>query len=134
MVHKPAYYRLDNATRLALRMCGVEVQGLLTWIESKINKQESVEMREWAGDWWRVTVYDHRVPRHHCNAFISFTMNIKTDEIMWCNHTASNPYGGNCFLRSLRWYRLLRRQYPFAVKGEHFRDYRKVTRKRDRAA
>lgn len=79
-----------------------------------VNKHEEVELYPWIGDYWYVVVKDTRIPESPENMLCGFTINIWADMIFWSNDFTRQDlkHGGNCFFRSDRWWRLIRREFP----------------------
>jgi len=104
--------RLDDKFNLLLSLGGPVITDLLNWLDASRNVHESIDVHSWVGDWWYIVIKDERIKGCPENMLLGFTVNIKADVIMWVNHTAFNPSGGNCFCRSHRWVRFLRSKLP----------------------
>lgn len=109
----PLNPRLPEAAKLLMRLGGPVTKDLVHWLDETRNHHEEIHAYEWTNDWWYVEIFSHRAGSCAITrTLLGFTVHITHDEIMWANHTAFNPSGGNCFCRSTRWVRQLRTKFP----------------------
>ncbi len=109
--------------RLLMSIGGPKLKALVEWIESIRNEHEDVEMFDWTKgdgyDLWYIEIKDRRITEKIVNVIFGLTVDVKNDCIFWSNDTTSYggrfSKGGNCFIRSERWWRRLRKQYPEAT-------------------
>lgn len=111
------WHRLPGVAKLLVRFCGPEVVGLIEWLAEQFRPQdgESLDIHEWIDDFWYVTVKTNRVRDYPDNILIGFTVDLRRDCIFWVGDKIEGSgftHGGNCFVRSERWSRLLRKRFP----------------------
>ncbi|MFA5311706.1 MAG: hypothetical protein WC375_00140 [Methanomassiliicoccales archaeon] len=119
---KEQKYGLSIQTANMIQAVCPKIQShLMNWIEAKVNSNEIIEITYWCGDLFYVCIKDSTVTQHHpAEMSIGFTVDIKADKIYWNNDFSVNPSGGNCFVRSKRWKRLVSRQFaPHDKTGMH---------------
>lgn len=106
---------------------------LIMWLYDATNKHEYLDIHPWTKEWLYVVVRDRRIGKYPEDALVGFTVNLPMDLMMWCSskdQPHGNSHGGNCFLRSERWYKLLKQKFPQAIRDRDFHDYRKSRRPR----
>ena len=112
------YYEEHDATvRLLVLLAGPVVSGVVRWVADNIRPKdgERVEVYEWHQSLWYVSVSTDRVDTYPENCLFSLTVNLKKDTVFWCGDQSlapGFPGGGNCYVRSERWSRLLRKRFP----------------------
>ena len=90
--------------------------GLLDWLDAHLLPHEVIDIACWYGQLFYVVVEDTTL--HAESMVIGFTVDVKRQVINWNTDVTVNPTGGNCFERSLRWFRLANRQFsPFVTNG-----------------
>lgn len=91
---------------------------LLNFLESKISYYEGIGIHEWYGERFYIVVIDHRLSSSPENAAVGFTVDVDHDALILNNHR------GNCFVRSPKWKRLLRINYPDIYREDNFYIYK----------
>ena len=102
-------YKTERACHSILKQKCPEIGKLLELIESKLYSTEKIEISQWCNDWYYVIIEDSRFAHlgYPANAVCGFTVNINKDIVMFNNDTSDNANGGNCFLRSEKWKRIV---------------------------
>ena len=91
--------------------------GLIEWVAAAIRPQdgEVLDIHEWTDDFWYVTVETNRVQKHPDRVLVGFTVDLRQDCIFWVGGkiegSSGFTHGGNCFVRSERWSRFLRKRF-----------------------
>lgn len=99
--------------------------GLLDWLDTHLQPHEIIDIECWYGNLFYVIVEDtkqsdgaDRNTTRCARMLIGFTVDVKRQVINWNMDNTVNSSGGNCFERSLRWFRLANRQFaPFVTNG-----------------
>jgi hypothetical protein len=99
---------------------------LLNYLESKLADYETISVEEWAGERFYIIVEDKRIKDYPECAVVGFTVNIDEDDFIFIKSSAKYPYGGNCFVRGLKWKRLLPKSYFAIFNRENFHWYKSV--------
>lgn len=115
------YGEYIEAANMMKATCSKIQAVLLDWLEAKVNRHETIEVSCWYGSLFYVCIKDSTITqRYPANMSIGFTVDVKADEIYWNNNFKVNPSGGNCFVRSRRWKRLVSRQFaPYDKTNMH---------------
>lgn len=113
-----------NAAAILKTLCPTIGQ-LITDIENNLAPFEEMDVYQWVGDWYYVSVRDWRFKKYPEDVRIGFTFNIKRDIIMWNNDPEDNLSGGNCFLRSAKWKAFINKRFEGKVTEDmmHFYTY-----------
>jgi len=121
----PKAFRQTGAVKLLMLLAGPVVSDLVQWLCSHHNEAtEKIEASEWYGSLWYVKVRDETVREYPDNYQIAFTVDLERDCVFWSDDTGHQPifendmrfdHGGNCFVRSERWARRLRKKFPEAT-------------------
>lgn len=111
------YHYLPAPAKLLLKFAGPEVCRLVEWIASVIRPQdgESLYIHEWMDDIWYVTIETNQVQKYPDKFLVGFSVDLRLDCIFWVGGKIEGSHftrGGNCFVRSERWSRLLRKRFP----------------------
>lgn len=121
-----------NYAGIVLKQLRPTIGNLLKAIEDNLMPTETIDVTEWYGERFYIEVRDSRgfetkypSDRHVVAMRCGFTVNIKTDEVMWNDDKRYNPYGGNCFLRSKKWRAFVNGYFAGTVTPEmmHFYSY-----------
>lgn len=126
------YTNLDYAGEVLKQLCPT-IGALLKAIEANLMPTETIDVTEWYGERFYIEVKDSRnfetkypSDKHVVAMRCGFTVNIKTDEIMWNDDKRYNPSGGNCFLRSQKWRAFVNRYFAGTVTPEMMYFYKYV--------
>lgn len=112
--------KLPQAARLLMHLNLVKpvIANLINWLDESRNKDEELVVFEWTDHKWYIEIKDRTVGGYPHDIMIGFTVDLDNDRIFWTNDKFYGdrfPRGGNCFCRSERWFRKLRKQYPNVV-------------------
>ena len=118
---------LTQTARLLLALGKPNTAALVEWLNANRKPNEQIEVSQWMDALWYVVVVDESLrnlppgeyPRR---MLVGFTIDVQKDAISWCRWNpkvlAQEFHVGNCFCRSERWWRLLRKRFP-DIKGQH---------------
>lgn len=110
--------KLPTAATLLKSVGKHNIAFLIDWIDANRKWYEEIEVYQWTGPLWYITVKDTQSPeKYPGNLPIGFSVDLDEDRIFWANDRTKAGYGngGNVFCRSERWFRRLRKQYTAAV-------------------
>lgn len=100
------YKNYSAAGQVIKELCPT-LADLLNKIENYVSEHEVIEVHQWVGGWFYITVEDERMKQpgvfYPHAVRVGFTVNIERDRIMWANDAEDNFSGGNCFVRSHKW-------------------------------
>jgi hypothetical protein len=112
----------NSAATLMLQIAPSNVKELVKWLDENRNKNEYIEATHWMDDRWHIWLRDKTITdKSPADAMIGFGVNVALNDIMWLNPSTSKPM---TFIRSYRWMRLFKQQFPAVVRFGHFDDYR----------
>jgi hypothetical protein len=100
------------------------IGSLLTFLESKLAAYETISVHEWIGERFYIIVNDNRIKGFPGSAAVGFTVDIDDDKFIFVKPSEKFPFGGNCFVRGLKWKRLLKTYYTHDYNADNFRIYR----------
>jgi hypothetical protein len=105
---------LSSAAKLLHLYSGPVVSDLVRWLAEERNAAEDITVTEWVSGFWYITLKDSLVEMYPDNNLLGFTVSLERDTILWVNDcdTSDCPIHGNCFVRSDRWIRRLRKRFP----------------------
>lgn len=98
----------------AIKILCPTIGELLNSLESALSETEIINVHHWTNDWFYIIVEDTKDKENATSCSCSkcgFTVNIKSDSIMWNDSTEDNFSGGNCFLRSVKWKRWINKRW-----------------------
>lgn len=120
------YEEKEAYAALILKRLTPYIGCLLNFLENKLAEYETISIHEWADERFYIVVHDNRIKDFPEYAAVGFTVDIDEDKIIFVKPSTKYPFGGNCFVRGIKWKRLLKIYYPQAYNAENFRIYKSV--------
>ena len=116
--------RLPDDAILLAHLGQKNIPALVRWLDANRLPTENIDVHQWQNELWYVVVVDATVAeKYPADIVIGFTVDLENDSIFWSAVNKHLPFSGNCFCRSGRWWRLLRKQYSEANENTVY-DYR----------
>ena len=102
------------------------IGNLLNFLENKLADYETISVHEWAEERFYIIVNDNRIREFPGFAAVGFTVDVDDDKFIFVKPSDKFPFGGNCFVRGLKWKKLLKKYYTHDYNKDNFRIYKSV--------